>query len=85
VRALYCRKYLSSNYPYLPVAVAARSKGTSLASESDWARGPMSQTGPCVECHEPDFGRFYVYIYVYIHIQGLSKRFERFKFGIFYL
>jgi hypothetical protein len=37
---------------------------TSLASESGWARVPMSQTGPCVECHEPDFGRLYVYIYI---------------------
>ena len=27
---------------------------TSLASESDWARVPMSQTRPCVDCHEPD-------------------------------
>ena len=27
---------------------------TSLASESGWARVPMSQTRPCVECHEPD-------------------------------
>jgi hypothetical protein len=25
---------------------------TSLASESGWARVPMSQTRPCVECHE---------------------------------
>jgi hypothetical protein len=33
---------------------------TSLASESGWARVPMSQTRPCVECHEPDFGRFYI-------------------------
>ena len=24
---------------------------TSLASESGWARVPMSQTRPCVECH----------------------------------
>jgi hypothetical protein len=30
---------------------------TGLASQSGWARVPMSQTGPCVECHEPDFGR----------------------------
>jgi hypothetical protein len=28
----------------------------SLASESGWTRVPMSQTRPCVECHEPDFG-----------------------------
>ena len=27
---------------------------TSLARESGWARVPMSQTRPCVECHEPD-------------------------------
>jgi hypothetical protein len=27
---------------------------TSLASESGWARVPMSQTRPCVECHKPD-------------------------------
>jgi hypothetical protein len=33
----------------------------SLASKSGWARVPMSQTGPCVECHEPDFGRLYIY------------------------
>jgi hypothetical protein len=39
---------------------------TSLASESGWARVPMSQTRPCVECHEPDFGRLYIYIYIYI-------------------
>jgi hypothetical protein len=26
----------------------------SLASESGWARFPMGQTRPCVECHEPD-------------------------------
>jgi hypothetical protein len=25
----------------------------------------MSQTRPCVECHEPDFGRLYIYIYMY--------------------
>jgi hypothetical protein len=30
----------------------------SLATESGWARVPVSQTRPCVECHEPDFGRF---------------------------
>jgi hypothetical protein len=29
-------------------------KRTSLASESGWARVPMSQTRPCVECHEPE-------------------------------
>jgi hypothetical protein len=34
---------------------------TSLASESGWARVPMSQTRPCVECHEPDCGRLYIY------------------------
>jgi hypothetical protein len=34
-----------------------------MASESGWARVPMSQTGPCVERHEPDFGRLYIYIY----------------------
>jgi hypothetical protein len=48
-----------------PVPVDARSKGvhtrTSLASESGWARVPMSQTGPCVECHESDFGRLYIH------------------------
>ena len=27
---------------------------TSLARESGWARVPMSQTRPCMECHEPD-------------------------------
>ena len=27
---------------------------TSLARESGWARVPMRQTRPCVECHEPD-------------------------------
>jgi hypothetical protein len=27
---------------------------TSLACESGWARVPMSQTLPCVECHVPD-------------------------------
>jgi hypothetical protein len=27
---------------------------TSLASDSGWARVPMSQTRPCVECHEPE-------------------------------
>jgi hypothetical protein len=47
--------------------VAAQSEGahtrTSLASESGWARVPMSQTRPCVKCHEPDFGRLYIYIY----------------------
>jgi hypothetical protein len=32
----------------------------SLASQSDWAWVPMSQTGPCVEC-----GRLYIYIYIY--------------------
>jgi hypothetical protein len=26
---------------------------TSLASVSGWARVPMGQTRPCVECHEP--------------------------------
>jgi hypothetical protein len=35
-----------------------RTKGshtrTSLASESGWARVPMSQTCPCVECHESE-------------------------------
>jgi hypothetical protein len=44
--------------------VSARHKGahtrTSLASESGWARVPTSQTRPCVECHEPDFGRLYI-------------------------
>jgi hypothetical protein len=34
---------------------------TSLASESGWARVPMSQTRPCVECHEPDLGRLHIY------------------------
>jgi hypothetical protein len=24
----------------------------------------MSQTHPCVECHEPDLGQFYIYIYI---------------------
>jgi hypothetical protein len=37
---------------------------TSLASESGWVRVPMSQTRPCVECHEPDFGRLSIYIYI---------------------
>ena len=27
----------------------------------------------------------HTYIYTHTHIQGLSKRFERFKFGIFYV
>jgi hypothetical protein len=44
--------------PLLPVPVALRAKGahtrTSLAHESGWARVPMSQTRPFVECHEPD-------------------------------
>jgi hypothetical protein len=31
-------------------------------SESGWAQVPMSQTRPCVECHEPDFGRLYIYV-----------------------
>jgi hypothetical protein len=31
----------------------------SLASDSGWARVPVSQTRPCMECHEPDFGRVY--------------------------
>jgi hypothetical protein len=44
----------------MPKGVHAR---TSLASESGWARVPMSQTRPCVECHEPDFVRLYIYIY----------------------
>jgi hypothetical protein len=34
-----------------------------IKSESGWARVPMSQTRPCVDCHEPDFGRLYIYIY----------------------
>ena len=42
----------------LPIPVVALSKGahtrTSLARESGWARVPMSQTRPCVECHEPE-------------------------------
>jgi hypothetical protein len=33
---------------------------TSLAIVSGWARVPLSQTRPCVECHEPDFGRLYI-------------------------
>jgi hypothetical protein len=32
---------------------------TSLASQSGWTRVTMNQTGTCVECHEPDFGRLY--------------------------
>jgi hypothetical protein len=27
---------------------------TNLARESAWARFPMSQTRPCVDCHEPE-------------------------------
>jgi hypothetical protein len=46
-----------------PVDSNQRSQGahtrTSLASESGWARVPVSQTGLCVEFHEPDFGRLY--------------------------
>jgi hypothetical protein len=47
---------------------------TSLASESGWARVAMSQTRPCVECHEPDFGRLYIYIYIYIYIRAWLPR-----------
>jgi hypothetical protein len=41
---------------------------TSLASESGWARVPVSQTRPCVECHEPSFARLYIYTYTHIHM-----------------
>jgi hypothetical protein len=44
-----------------PIPKGAHTR-TSLASESGWARIPVSQTRPCVECHEPDFGGLYVYI-----------------------
>jgi hypothetical protein len=40
---------------------------TSLASESGWARVPVSQTRPCVECHEPGFGQLYIYRYTRIY------------------
>jgi hypothetical protein len=55
---------------------------TSLASESCWARVPMSQTRPCVECHELDFGRLYcIYTCIseliscsnFIRYSGLSR------------
>jgi hypothetical protein len=42
-----------------PQTHTLRGPHTSLASESGWARVPASQTRPCVECHEPDFGRLY--------------------------
>jgi hypothetical protein len=45
----------------LKVSVHTR---TGLASESGWARVQMSQTRPCVECHEPDFGRLYICVYI---------------------
>jgi hypothetical protein len=52
----------------MPIPVAARSKGahtrTSVASESGWAWVPMSQTRPCVECHEPESTRACVVIYI---------------------
>jgi hypothetical protein len=41
---------------------------TSLASESSWTRVPVSHTRPCVESHEMDFGRLYIYIYIYMYI-----------------
>jgi hypothetical protein len=34
--------------------------------ESGWARIPMSQTCPCVECHKLDFGRLYIYLQVWL-------------------
>ena len=37
-----------------PVFAKGAHTRTSLARESGWARVPMSQTRPCVECHEPD-------------------------------
>jgi hypothetical protein len=48
--------------------------GKSLASESCWARVSMSQTRPCVECHEPDFGRLYIYIYPSLASESSSPR-----------
>jgi hypothetical protein len=47
---------------------------TSLARESGWARVPMSQTGPCVECHETDCGRFYIYIYTCAQLDNLTHK-----------
>jgi hypothetical protein len=46
---------------YLFIGLIGAHTRTSLASESGLARVPMSQTRPCVECHEPDFGRLYIY------------------------
>jgi hypothetical protein len=44
---------------------------TSLASETGWPWVPMSQTRPCVECHEPIM---YVYIYIHTYISEPGSR-----------
>jgi hypothetical protein len=54
---------MSSNHFMRNVPEGAHTR-TSLASESGWARVPLSQTGPCVECHKQEFGRLYIYSYI---------------------
>jgi hypothetical protein len=53
-----CRRWDSNPRSQQARGRRPRPKGahtrTSLASESGWARVPMSQTRPCVECNEPD-------------------------------
>jgi hypothetical protein len=41
----------------------------SLASESGWAQVPLSQTRPCVECHDSDFGGLNIRVYAYMYIK----------------
>jgi hypothetical protein len=61
------------SFERLPKAARTR---TSLASESGWARVPLSQTGPCVECHEPDCGRLCIYIYMRAWLPSQAPRGE---------
>jgi hypothetical protein len=58
----------------LEVAVKGAHARTGLASASGWARVPVSQTRPFVECHEPDFGRIYTYIYPSLAGESSSPR-----------
>jgi hypothetical protein len=72
------QKKLNMQFLWLLNSKSWTSKGahtrTSLASESGWARVPMSQTGPCVECHEPDFGRLHIYIYIRVWLLSQAPR-----------
>jgi hypothetical protein len=73
------KKKRTSNYESLKCGFhkpKVAHKRTSLASESGWARVPMNQTRPSVECHEPESTHACVVKYIRAWLPSQAPRGE---------